>query len=152
MGVRMIKRAWEHSSYRKEDLIFGTPINDIDLAVFHPLPAQIFKLWQVYLDNVDPLLKVTHTPTLQPRIIDAISNLTNVGPTMNTLMFAIYCVSITSLTPEECFAMFAASKEDLLSRFHFGCQQALMQSAFLRTEDMDCLTALYLYMVSIVTL
>ena len=147
MGERMIKKAWEHSNYRKEDLIFGTPINDIDLSVYHPTPAHIFKLWQIYLDNVDQLLKVTHTPTLQPRIIDAINNLSNISPTLNTLMFAIYCISTISLGPEECWAVFATSKEDLLSRYQFGCQQALMQAAFLRTEDIECLTALYLYMV-----
>lgn len=148
MGERMIKKAWEHSNYRKEDLIFGTPVNDIDLSVFHPSPAHVFKLWQIYLDNVDPLLKVTHTPTLQPRIIDATGDLTNVSPTLNTLLFAIYCISIISLSDEDCWAMFTTSKEDLLSRYQFGCQQALLQASFLRTDDTELLTALNLYMVS----
>lgn len=148
MGEKMIRKAWETSNYRKEDLIFGTPLNDIDLSLFHPpQPAQIFKLWQVYLDNVDPLLKITHTPTLQPRIIDAMSNPTDVSPALNALIFSIYCIAIISLTEHDCLGMFAASKEDLLSRYHFACQQSLMQCAFLRTEDIDCLTALYLYMV-----
>ena len=144
----MIKKAWQHSSYRKEDLIFGTPLPDLDFTPLHPPPAQIFKLWQVYLDNVDPLLKVTHTPTLQPRIIDAIGRLSTVDSSLTALMFAIYCISVVSLTEEECWTIFAAAKNDLLGRFQFGCQQALLQSAFLRTEDLDCLAAMYLYMVS----
>lgn len=110
MGEKMIRKAWEHPK-RKDDLIFGPPLNDLDLAHFHPLPPQIFRLWQVYLDNVDPLLKVTHTPTLQPKIIDAIANLSAVGPSLNCLMFAIYCIAVTSLPPEGCVAMFAMSKD-----------------------------------------
>ena len=148
MGERMIKKAWMHSNYRKEDLIFGTPLPGLDFTALHPPPAQIFKLWQVYLDNVDPLLKVTHTPTLQPRLIDATGRLSNVDSTLTALMFGIYCISVVSLTEEESWTMFAASKNDLLGRFQFGCQQALLHSAFLRTEDLDCLTAMYLYMVS----
>ena len=104
----------EHTNYRKEDLIFGTPISGIDLSLFHPPPAQIFKLWQIYLDNVDPLLKVTHTPTLQPRIIDAIGDLSSVGPALNCLLYGIYCIAVLTLQAGECGALFGASKDDLL--------------------------------------
>lgn len=82
--------------------------------MFHPPPAQIFKLWQLYLDNVDPLLKVTHTPTLQPRIIDAISDLSSVGPSLSCLLFAIYCIAVLTLQRGECESLFATGKEDLL--------------------------------------
>jgi hypothetical protein len=104
----------EHTNYRKEDLIFGTPLSGIDLSLFHPPPAQIFKLWQLYLDNVDPLLKVTHTPTLQSRIIDAISDLSSVGSALNCLLFAIYCIAVLTLQRGESESWFGMSKEDLL--------------------------------------
>jgi len=120
----------------------------VDLSTFQPSPAQIFKFWQVYLDNVNPLLKVTHTPSLQARLIDAISNTTTINPALEALMFSIYCISILSLTGEQCQTMFVSSKEDLLTRYRFGCQQALLNCEFLRSSDRDCLTALYLYLVS----
>lgn len=34
------------------------------IYVHYLTKAQIFRLWQIYLDYVNPLLKVTHTPTL----------------------------------------------------------------------------------------
>lgn len=58
-------------------LLFGSSGGIFDLSLPHPSQMQISKLWQVYLDNVNPLLKATHTPTLQTRIIDAASDITN---------------------------------------------------------------------------
>ncbi len=144
-----VKKAWDQTVENDDHLLFGSRRTTFDLATLHPDPVQIFRLWQIYLDNVNPLLKVTHTPSLQGRIIEAASNLTNTNPTLEALMFSIYCTSILSLTVEDCQTMFGFSKEDLSMRYQFGCQQALLSCTFLRSSDRDCLTALYLYLVSL---
>ncbi|OQV00166.1 Fungal specific transcription factor domain-containing protein isoform 3 [Cladophialophora immunda] len=64
-------------------------------------------------------------------------------------MFGIYCTSLLSLAAEDCQRQLGASKEDLLIRYQHGCQQALLNCSFLRTNDRECLTALYLYLISI---
>lgn len=120
----------------------------VDLSILHPDPAQIFRLWQIYLDNVDPLLRVTHNPSMQSRIVEAASDLTHINPALEAMLFGIYCISIHSLLPDDCHAMFALPKEDLLSRYQFGCQQALSNCNFLQSADRNCLTSLYLYLVS----
>ncbi len=74
----------------------------MDISALHPGPVEIFKLWQVYLDNVNPLLKVTHTPSIQGRIIEAASRITAINPVLEALMFSIYSTSILSLETEEC--------------------------------------------------
>jgi hypothetical protein len=106
-------------------------------------------MWQIYLEHVDPLLKVTHTPTLQASIVEAVSNLKDISSTLEALMFSIYCMAVLSLSVEECESMFKTSKNELMTRYHFGCQQALLNCNFLRTGSRDCLTALFLYLVSI---
>jgi hypothetical protein len=63
-------------------------------------------------------------------------------------MFSIYCMAILSLEVDDCQSHFGSSKEDLSTRFQFGCQQALMNCGFLRSDDRHCLTALHLYLVS----
>ena len=35
-----------------------------DLLAMHPNPLIIFRLWQIFLDNVDPLIKIIHAPTI----------------------------------------------------------------------------------------
>jgi hypothetical protein len=117
------------------------------MYTLHPQPVQVFQLWQLYLDNVNPLLKVTHTPSLQGRIIEAAGNVLNIQPELEALMFSIYCTSISSISEDDCRAMFASPKSELLAGYQLGCQQALLNSRFLRCTNRDCLTALYLYMV-----
>ena len=142
-----VRKAWQQYE-SSGHLFFGSQKSTADLSGLHPGQIQIFKLWQVYLENVDPLLKVTHTPSLQPRIIDAAGNVSNLDSTFEALMFSIYCIAILSLTEEDCLKSFTLTKQELLSMYQFGCQQALLKCEFLRSSSRECLTALYLYLVS----
>lgn len=143
-----VKKAWDQLFKDNEDILpFGARRTGVELSTLHPDPIQIFKLWQIYLDNVDPLLKVTHTPSLQARIIEAASNLTNINPTLQALMFSIYSMSLMSLTADECQTAFGSSKEDLMAKYQFACQQALLACGYLRTGDRECLSAFYLFLV-----
>ncbi|RYC65994.1 hypothetical protein CHU98_g260 [Xylaria longipes] len=98
----------------------------------HPSGVQIFQIWQIYLDNVNPLLKLTHTPTLQVQIIEASTNLTKVSKSLEALMFAIYLMAITSLTDDEVEQTFSESRSNLLMKYQHGAQQALFNAGFMR--------------------
>lgn len=143
-----VKIAWKQEVGDDHHLLFGPLQSTISLYTLHPDPVQIFKLWQIYMNNVNPLLKVTHIPTLQARVIEAASNVTNIDPSLEALMFSMYCTAVLSITSEDCQIAFGSSKEELLSKHRFGCQQALWSCRFLQTNDRDCLTALFLYLVS----
>jgi hypothetical protein len=145
----VFKKAWLQLCGNSDHLLFGSRNTAVDISTLHPNPVQIFRLWQLYLENVNPLLKVTHTPSLQARIIEAAGNISKISPTLEALMFSIYCMSIQNLTIGDCQDMFGSSKVDLLTRYQFGCQQGLLNCGFLRCDDRDCLTALYLYLVSL---
>ncbi|KAI3324420.1 hypothetical protein HD806DRAFT_495026 [Xylariaceae sp. AK1471] len=143
-----VKKAWDVLFNNSDHLILGLRKSVVDLSRLHPEPIHIIRLWQIYLDNVDPLLKVTHNSTLQGRIIDAASRLNDIESPLEALMFSIYCISVLSLSDEDCQTMFNASKKDLLTRNHLACQEALLNCGYMRTNDRDCLTALHLYLVS----
>ncbi|GIC90226.1 uncharacterized protein Aud_006658 [Aspergillus udagawae] len=150
-GVRetIFKKTWELVyDGGSQTLLFGARKFDLKVSTLHPKQVEIFRLWQIYQDNVNPLLKVTHTPTLQARIIDAAADVANITPTLEALMFSIYCLAILSLSEDECRALFGSSRDDLLKGYQFACQQALLNCEVLRTSDRDCLTALYLYLIS----
>lgn len=66
---------------------------------------------------------------------------------MQALMFAMYFAAITSLTPKECTTQFGEQKQDLLSRYRFGTEQALIQAELLNSMEMVTLQALVLYLV-----
>jgi len=147
----LVQKVWVQLFGDNDHLLFGSPNISVDLSTLHPEPLQIFRLWQIYLDNVNPLIKVTHTPTLQGRIIEAAGNVTNISPPLDALMFSIYCVAILSFDADDCYTTFGSSKKDLSTKFQFGCQQALLNCSFLRSSELECLTALYLYLVSVLS-
>lgn len=148
-----IVQAWDNlyaqKLHRNEDLLFCSRSTAVDLSVLHPPQSQVFKLWQLYLENVDPLLKLTHTPTLQPRIIDAASDISHIDPNLEALMFSIYCMAIFSLNQEQCQSWFGRPKPDLIRSYQLGAREALLNCNFLKSNDRECLTALHLYLVSL---
>lgn len=146
MTEEVVRKAWDQKSGLCDPL-FGGRADQIDLSSQHPEPSQIFRLWQTYLDNVDPLLKITHTPSLQARIIEAITNLKQIDPQLEVLMFGIYCIAIGSLMSDECQALLGAPREELLSQYQHSCREALVRCEFLRSDKLDCLTGLYFYLV-----
>lgn len=56
----------------------------VDLMALHPDSLIIFRLWQIFLDNVNPLIKLMHAPTTQRRLLDAISHLDNIFQRMGS--------------------------------------------------------------------
>ncbi|KAK6224730.1 fungal specific transcription factor [Colletotrichum tabaci] len=115
----------------------------------HPPPIQIFQLWQIYINNVNPLLKITHVPTVQGLIIEASANLEKVPKSVESLMFAIYLMAVTSLEDAEVAKMFNEPKPTVLSTFHTGLQQALVNAGFMRTSDTMVLQAYMLYLIGV---
>jgi len=124
--------------------IGGQPQSVTDL---HPSASQIFQLWQTYLDNVNPILKLIHAPSLQVQIIDAGANLQKVSKSLEALMFSIYLMAITSLSNEEVEGTFGESRFNLLTKYHHGAQQALFNAGFMRMPDLTVLQAYFLYLV-----
>ncbi|KAK0379103.1 fungal specific transcription factor domain-containing protein [Colletotrichum limetticola] len=115
----------------------------------HPSPIQIFQLWQIYINNVNPLLKITHVPTVQGLIIEASANLEKIPKSVETLMFAIYLMAVTSMEDVDVAKMFNEPKPTVLSRFHTALQQALVNAGFMRTSDTMVLQAYMLYLIAV---
>lgn len=120
-------------------------INTEDLQ---PTPVQMFRLWQVFLDRVNPLTKVIHAPTLQPYIMDASTNMKAFSLSHQALIFAIYASAAYSLSDGECQTKLDMSREDALQKFTLGAKLSLLRLNFLKHHDMTTLQALAIFMVS----
>jgi len=119
------------------------------VASSHPSPTKIFQLWQKYIDNVEPLLKVIHVLTLQNQIINAMADTARIPRPLEALMFAIYYAAVTSMTDDEVRGYFDEDKTVLLSKYHMATQQALVNAGFLRSTELMVLQALLLYLLCI---
>ena len=131
----------------ESDLLFPSQAID-DLSEFHPPTVHIFRLWQIFLDSVNPLIKVLHAPTVQQQVLDASTDLENIPKGVEALMFSVYTLAITSLCEADCMSLFSDRKAPLLSRYRAGAKQALRNAGFLRSSELIVLQAFFLLLVS----
>ncbi|KEF62695.1 uncharacterized protein A1O9_00668 [Exophiala aquamarina CBS 119918] len=132
------------------DLIFPPKANDqaLGLRLMHPEPTQIFLLWQAFVDNVNPLVKIIHVPTAQRAVLNAMANLDHVSKGMEALLFGIYVIAVTSMEEGECQSTLLESKVSALKRFRSGAQLALKAAGILKTSDMMVLQGFVLFLLS----
>lgn len=128
------------------NILFSSPSNET-LTSLHPDPVHIFKLWQVFLENVNPLTKIIHAPMLQQQMLNAIGELNSIGKGMEALLFSIYSCALLSMTDEEAYKEFGREKSSLQARFRMATQKALANAGLLKTTDLVLLQAFCLYIV-----
>lgn len=134
-----------------DDLLFG-PQTVGKLTALHPSPVHIFRLWQTFLDNVNPLIKIFHAPSVQQSVLDATANLENIPKSFEALLFGIYSTATISMNDEDCQKLFIESKEVVLARFQSGARRALRNAGYLKSSDIVVLQAFTLYLVIYSTL
>ncbi|KAM0328758.1 hypothetical protein ACHAQA_005171 [Verticillium albo-atrum] len=121
----------------------------IDLEDVIPSPVQIFRLWQVFLERVNPISKLVHVPTLQPIVVEAAANHRNVANNIQALLFAIYLVSTITMSETESRQMLDMPRNEAIKKFTIGVKSALTRVNFLKNYDMITLQALVLYLISL---
>jgi hypothetical protein len=119
-----------------------TPIYEL-----HPEPAHAFRLWQLYLDRVNPLLKLIHVPTTQPYVVEWAAKSKDMPKDIEALLFAVYALAATSLSGDECEQILNTKREIAIKNFVSGLQQAIYSAGFLVNYKLSSLQALIMYMV-----
>ncbi|RKK25904.1 hypothetical protein BFJ66_g9445 [Fusarium oxysporum f. sp. cepae] len=130
-----------HSSF-----VFGhLPFNSIP-AIYHPESAQVLYLWSIYQENVEPLLKAVHVPTMEKVFHDAKTRFSQLSAAYQALIRAIYYAAVVSLDPKDVLSNLGQSKDEALARYRFATEQALSRVDFLVTSDITVLQALSVFL------
>ncbi|TKW56242.1 putative transcriptional regulatory protein [Colletotrichum tanaceti] len=122
--------------------------NQPELSQLHPEPRQIYRLWQIFVEAVNPLLKIVHVPTLQQRVLDASWNPSGAPKPLAALLFAIYTLAVASTSAEDCLAVFGESRAALSTRYRDAAFRGLAEAEFLTTRDLEVLQAFVLFLFS----
>ena len=149
--------ALEDSSYDVSDLEtsdddFGFVLGSrphSNLKPRHPPPERIHQLWQLFIENVEPLIKIVHVPTLRPAIQKAANNVDTIPRSFEALMFAIYSAAIMSLKDDDCKQRFGEPRRVLLLRYVSATKTALSRANFMGTISLVVLQALILHILSV---
>ncbi|PBP20792.1 hypothetical protein BUE80_DR008119 [Diplocarpon rosae] len=133
----------------RQSFVMGYVSSDISLKGLHPLPSQIPFYWQTFLENVNPLVRILHAPTMNKVMKQVQNNLDSLSASTEALVFSIYFATITSMTGEEVRMNLGLSKDVLLKQYRFGVEQALAKAGFLNTQEIVTVQALVLFLICV---
>jgi hypothetical protein len=138
------------------------PQPPIDLDQFRPSRPTIALLWQKYLEVVDPLLKVFHTPTVQKLVMKAVHARDTLDMASECLLFVIHYAAVVAMRNKNCVKEFGEARSVLLKRFgslnvdcylaHWiryrtACENLLSRLKLLDSSNMVVLQAFTIYLV-----
>ena len=104
-------------------------------------------LWGVFLENVEPLLKVLHIPTFEPEMWDAVRNVGRIPSSLEALIFAIYCITVISMPAYECEKNFGMKKGVLFARYESAVKKAFVKAGILISTDFRLVQAVVIWLV-----
>jgi hypothetical protein len=130
-------------------ILSGLPSGQAGPRYQHPPTATIMKYWSIFIENVHPLTKIVHGPTMHQMIVDSTLN---TSKKTDALRFSTYACAVASLMDRECERLFGQEKAFLLHNFQSATRNALLEASFLRVPDIDLLRAHLLFLVSRSTL
>ncbi|WPH02926.1 bikaverin cluster transcription factor bik5 [Acrodontium crateriforme] len=126
--------------------LFGTSEALANLS--QPAANQIVQLWQIYLENVDPIMKIFHAPTVQALVLGQIGK-PPLQASEQALVSAIYLTSAISMQDEHCRATFQESRHALIHKFRLATEIALSAAGFVTTTEITILQAFVLYLTAL---
>jgi hypothetical protein len=107
-------------------------------------------LVEVFLHQVDPVLKILHRPSLCPYLLEGKPYLDYArgDPVPAALASAVFYMASSTLAEDQCLALLAETKEKVLTRYKDEAKAALARVDFLLTNDVTVLQAFVLSLVS----
>lgn len=152
--MRQVMEEDESLQYDEDSILYNVdPLSSAFLGYrqglleYHPSEAQARSLWQVYLTNVEPLVKILHIPTIQVDFESIWRRQMIATEAQECLLFCIYHFAIFSLTENECLSSIGQSRSVLQHKYNFAARQALVNAEFLKTTETAVLQALILFLV-----
>ncbi|KAL3456530.1 putative fungal-specific transcription factor [Aspergillus heterothallicus] len=121
------------------------------LTQSHPTYDEAMKLWSLYTENVDPLCKILHTPTIA-QMVEMVASRPNTATRADEcLLFVVYYLAIFSVSDTQCLRQFHQPRNFLLSKYRTAVCQALVNAAWLKTTSIQVLQAYTLFLISLRT-
>jgi hypothetical protein len=130
------------------DAFLGSTISLTDL---HPSYEHAAKLWHAYAENVEPLCKVLHVPTVTQMVDTVSKHPATASKNDECVLFVIYYSAVFSMSDDECSRELGNSRAHLMSKYRTAVTQALVNASWLKTTSMPVLQAYTLFLITLRT-
>lgn len=110
--------------------------------------SHVVLLWQVFQSNVDPIMKISHAPSVQTILLGQVGR-PSLPRNEQALAFAIYFISVVSLSEEQCQQSLGQPRAQLIDKYRDASEASLSAAGFITTTDIMVLQALVYYLVAL---
>ncbi|KAL4880207.1 hypothetical protein BJY04DRAFT_191909, partial [Aspergillus karnatakaensis] len=115
------------------------------VASLHPPLALGRTYWQIFLERIDPLMKVVHRPSASRILRKGLDNPTSLNEAQGALLQVIYLACVSAMDAEDVQSSLQMSKATAISTYRKAAEQALARAGFLTTNDWTTMQALVLF-------
>lgn len=130
------------------DFMFGYTPQHSSARVLQPSVDHVPELCRLFRENVNPLNKIVHEPTLDLWTAEVIRNPGSIPVKLEAVMFSIYTLAVLSLSDAACQETFNEQRKVLLTRYRFATKSALSRAKVLSTGDFVVLQAFVLHLLA----
>ncbi|KAI1324141.1 hypothetical protein F5Y16DRAFT_381676 [Xylariaceae sp. FL0255] len=126
--------------------IFGYRSVAHSLKEYHPPLQQSVALYQLFIDNISPIVRIFHLPTVNTIYWKAVSSLDSIDKDTETLLFSIYFSAVISLDAAHCDNLLGMPRTAAIEKYRFATEQSLARANFLNTKSVLLLQGAVLYL------
>ncbi|EEA19234.1 hypothetical protein TMatcc_010209 [Talaromyces marneffei ATCC 18224] len=128
-------------------LISNPCISSTNLSTLYPTKMQATRLWHVWLNNVNPIVRLLHIPTTQPLFFAAVNNPTQTSADFSALIFSIYFAAVTSIDDSETYLILGQDRQSALNAYQCGLELSLHMADFLDYPTIASIQAMSMYLM-----
>ncbi|OAA60854.1 Transcription factor [Cordyceps fumosorosea ARSEF 2679] len=119
------------------------------LRDWHPTIHCLYALRDIYVDRVDPLMKIMHMPTFWALVLQAAERKEDVSRPIEAVMFCFYFATISVIEEKECQKLFNESKKTMFAKYRAIARHTLKRAGLLSTTSPMTLRAFCLFMMGL---
>ncbi|KAK4073254.1 transcriptional regulator family: Fungal Specific TF [Trichoderma aggressivum f. europaeum] len=129
--------------------IFSPSATSQSLQSLYPSSSDLLTIFDVFQENVDPVVHIFHRPTMRKTITEVLPLVdgSSLDRMTEVVVFSICYAALTSLSDADCQKLLGEDRRVLLSRYRYATEQSLSRARFLESQNLGILAALILFLL-----
>ncbi|KAM3502421.1 hypothetical protein MY11210_009072 [Beauveria gryllotalpidicola] len=145
--------AGDDDAEHEADLFLGTssPSSSFigQLRDWHPATHCLYALRDMYVDRIDPLMKIMHIPTFWALVRQAAERKEEVSKPIEAVVFCFYFGTISVMEEKDCEKLFKEDKKTVFAKYRAIARYTLKRAGLLSTSSPMTLRAFCLFMLGL---
>ncbi|KAH6970540.1 hypothetical protein BKA56DRAFT_446572, partial [Ilyonectria sp. MPI-CAGE-AT-0026] len=117
----------------------------------HPCVEHRQTLWRLYLEVMDPMVKVLHLPTIEPELQKWLpqENIDEMPRGLSAVIFAVYFSVVSSMEKDQCLEILGRDRDELVLKYKAATEKTLTMAGLLNTDNLLVLQGFLIYLVTL---